>query len=414
MTWWPALNRRRDARCAAPRDARRARGWATALLALASLVALAVAGARARAGDPEMAKFLLKGAKADIAKKEYAAAYTKLLRVEQEDPSLLEAAYWVGFVFERRDDPKAALAAYRRFLAGVAARPKVATPPKDEAGLAKKAQERVDAIAVGEVERRKLDDQFIDALLVFARANVVKDPLTAAQAIQQILCLRPDHAEARKLQARLGAAGPTPAAADPSKTPPAAGASSAPASARAGASDIKAVKTWKDILSDGTFAPEEDWETRADGVLVVQHRGGHLRTPKQKLETLTTFAMETECRITEAYETHHSLGFAFAFEKINDVRKFYVLHLEGESLILSFQDGDASGDAFRVELPAAESDAWRRFGVIVRGLHIDIFLDGKKVGEHDDARRKSLVGEPAILVVDCRGEIRTLRLGTPP
>lgn len=398
--------------CPAP-PARGRRPCATLLLAVLAVLAVLAGGAlastSARAGDPEMARFLLKGAKADVAKKAFDAAFTKLQRAEAEDPTLLETVYWLAFVYERRDDPKAAVAAYRRFVAGMASR-KAGATSRDEAALVKKATERVNALAAGEGERRKLDDAFVEALLGFARGNLTKDPVTAAEALQHVVDLRPDHVEAKKLLARLGVSAkpppPASAPADRERAP-------TPAPAAAGASDLRAVRVWKDLLKDGIFKPNDDWVMGADGVLSVQHHGGMLRNPLTRFDTLPSYALEVECRVVEAFDGIHGLGFGFAFEKV-DVRKFYALFVSGGDLQLIWVVGDETAEVLKTRLPAVGAEGWRRIGVVVHGVRIEVFVDGERIAQHEDSRRTSLVGEPTIFVQNCRGDIRSFRLGTPP
>ncbi|MFO0934205.1 MAG: tetratricopeptide repeat protein [Planctomycetota bacterium] len=358
-----------------------------------------------------MARFLLKGAKADIAKKSYDAAFTKLQRAETEDPSLAEAAYWLGIVLEARDDPKGALAAYRRFVAATAAKGKNAAS-KDEVALAKRASDRIDAIAAGEVERRKLDDAFVEAALTFARSSLTKDPILAAVALRHVVDLRPEHAEARKLLARLGApAVKAPAASSSAPSAPGGpGAMTAPVPTVA---NLRAIRAWKDLLKDGVFTTNDDWVFGSDGVLSVQHHGGMLRNPASRLDTLPSYALEVECRVVEAFQGIHGLGFGFAFQE-DGGRRFYALFVSGNDVNLIWSEGNEDGTVLKSRLPDVGAGGWFRLGVLVRGLTIQVFVNDERIGQHEDTRRKSLVGEPTIFVQNCRGDIRNFRLGTPP
>ncbi len=68
----------------------------------------------ALAGDPDLAKFLLKGGKDDLGKKLYDQALTKFERSEREDPALLESVYYQALVRERKTDCRGAVQTYRR------------------------------------------------------------------------------------------------------------------------------------------------------------------------------------------------------------------------------------------------------------------------------------------------------------
>jgi hypothetical protein len=93
-----------------------------------------------------------------------------------------------------------------------------ATPTKDEAGLIKKARERIDALDAASAEYRKLDDGFVASVMDFARANLVKDPAIAAEALKAVLAVHPDHQDAKSLLAKLPAAARGPEAAPAAPT----------------------------------------------------------------------------------------------------------------------------------------------------------------------------------------------------
>lgn len=404
------------ARPASPAAGRRPRDRVRGLVVGTMLALLAAAaGSPARAGDREMAQFLLKGAKADLGKQQYDAAFTKLSRAEQEDPGLVETIYWIGQVHERRDETKAAIAAYRRFAAAVTAKAKTGLPTKEELGLVKKAQERIVALATGDSERKKLDDGFADSLLAFARTWVSKDPGTAGSALRALLKLRPNHAEAQKLLTQVGTAAgegaaPESAAADPAAEagPPAPPSGDAPTA-------LAAVTAWKDLLRGDVFrfAAAEGWERRPDGIIATEQHDPVALTPANRMKTMDTYALEVECRVVEPFAERHSLGLAFAIEK-TDALRLYSLSIEGGTAILERQDGGERSSPLHATFAEQGTDGWHRLAVVVRGLDIQVFADGKLVGEHRETTRASLIGQPAFFAHKCKGEFRSFRLGTPP
>ena len=86
------------------------------------LAAGVIGGGRAEAADPGLAKFLLKGGKDDLGRKQNDAAFSKFSRAEQEDPTLIEAVFWQATALDRKSELKGAVAAYRRFVAAVEAK----------------------------------------------------------------------------------------------------------------------------------------------------------------------------------------------------------------------------------------------------------------------------------------------------
>jgi tetratricopeptide (TPR) repeat protein len=108
------------------------------------------------AGDAVVARTLLQNGKKAVTYRKYDEAVTLLRKALVEDPDLAEAAYWIGVALDRSKDDLGALAAYRDFLAILDRKGAAATP--EEKKLRGTAQRRVDALAAGEKEFRKLED----------------------------------------------------------------------------------------------------------------------------------------------------------------------------------------------------------------------------------------------------------------
>ena len=356
----------------------------------------------ALAGDPDLAKFLLKGGKDDLGKKLYDQALTKFERSEREDPALLESVYYQALVRERKTDVRGAVQTYRRFLVAVVAHAQGGTVPKDVAALAKLAQGRVDVLAAGSAERRKLDAAFVEELMAFARANFVKDPTIAAEALRILLGTRPDHAEAKRLLAQIQPSSPPPApdkgAGDPAGPGPATAPGAAPEDA------FKAVKSWSDHLEAKTLGENDGWTYETDA-LVIDKEGGTV-TPSPG-ELGARYALEMECRLVAGHGEDPFVGFVFALKEGD----FYALFLTGSEAVLHRMRAGGGADVSRVDLSPSGTGTWHRIGVVVRAKDIEFWLDGKKRADHVAVGRMNLTGNFGVWQQNSKAEIRLLRSG---
>ena len=163
-----------------------------------------------RGGDPDLAKFMLKGGKEDFAKRRYSEALVKFEKARTEDPGLIEATYWAATALEAKKDLLEAMARYRDFRESFEAKKRTSRVSTDEVSLASKAQARIDALAGGELELKRLREAFAVDVLSFVRANFARDIVMARRALKMLLDEQPESAEAKALLAKL----------DPSQPPP--------------------------------------------------------------------------------------------------------------------------------------------------------------------------------------------------
>lgn len=397
--------------------ARRIFAGIVAVLALACLpVSGPIGGRIAVAGDAGLAKFLLKGGKDDLGKKQYDAAFSKFARAEQEDPSLLEAVFWQGLALDRKPDVKAAVAAYRRFAAAVDAKVRSASATRDESALLRTAQDRIAVLATGEVERRKLDDAFVEALLNFAKSNAAKDPVTTIKALRLLTSARPDHAAARQMLEKLGVAVEPPAGGAPASAPPPRGEfGSAIAPVPKPAAPIGPfllVKNWTDHVTAQTFGNNGGWRYDVDRITIDDRSTGMIRAPSE-VKLGTRYAVEFDCRMLEAYGPKPLVGFVFGFQP-KPVRHLYTWFETTGAAILHRGAGEEVADIARVEFETNDAAAWHRLGVVVRGRTIEYWLDGRKRGEHEIREGEDASGELGVFHQSCRAEIRLYRSGALP
>lgn len=342
----------------------------------------------ARAGDATVARTLFDSAKKAFNGRRYDEAVILYRKAFDEDPTLIEAVYWIGLSQDRRKDDAAALAAYREFLnlcdaagSGLDGEPKK---------LRATAEKRVDALAVGEKEFRKLEDRAVADLLDFANAHFVRDPAIAREAVERILAWRPDDGTAQALFEKLGGAPRNrPAAGDAGATGP-----------------FATVKVWRDLLAD--HAIKTDAITYEGDVMVLDTKGGSKITPSRPIPLGGVYCYEVDLRIAEAYEGAWLTGLTFGETKSG----FYSAFLQKAQVVLiDAAEGRGNRELAVKPLPLIETGSWHRLGVVVRGTSVEVWLDGKAVIDERIKDREDLKGDIGVFQQGCRTERRVFRAG---
>jgi tetratricopeptide (TPR) repeat protein len=358
---------------------------------LAALLALvgSPSAPRSDAGDANLAKFLLDAGKKALEKKQYDDALVKLQRAVAEDATLAEAHYWIGVVQEKKNDVKAAVAAYRAFRDACGQLDGAGTLSAAATTLLKKAAARLSTLAAAETELAKLNADFADRAIAYGKTNFLRDPQLAERAAQAILVVQPDHDEARKLLERLGGTAP------PAKPQDAL---------------YRGVKEWRDFIKTSFLGRNADW-TYEDALLTIDRKGGHFTWPHVAFTSPKSFVFEIEARIMEEYPTKWCLGLAFD-EGVRHQNCTAVHYSKSEVILWTLEDGNRASDLAKVTIEPLEPETWHRLLVSISGNRVQAYFDGKQVIEHELSEREDLVGGVGLFHQDCRSEIRVLRLGT--
>ncbi|MCE9634279.1 MAG: hypothetical protein K8T90_01125 [Planctomycetes bacterium] len=377
-----------------------AAAWLAVAVGIAALAGLAATAAVApdAAADAKVAETLFKSGKQAYSKGDYAGAITYFQKAIEEDTTLLEASWWCAAAQEKLGDKGAALTTYREFLALVSGKP---AATKEELRLKALAEKSVESLAAGEKESKKLEDAFVGNLMQFAKDNFVRDPGVALKALAQILAVRPDHSEALKLREKLGggaADGPSGASSGGASEKGAAGPATGP---------FREVKSWKDFLEEQTI--KSNVITYDGKVMTVETKGGSLIRNDSPLDFGTSYAYEMEFRVMTTFERGWLTGLAFAYDK---EATFWSAHVMAGRVELAYMRSPSAHDIVgEFDMPPLEMESWHRFGIIVNGPAVELWLDGKKVisGRHPDG--KDLAGEIGIFHQRCRTERRVFRAG---
>src|SRR5262245_28858980 len=139
------------------------------------VLAFALGAHAAIASDPELAKLLIKQGRAALDKGQAADAVTKLRRATTEDADSVDGWYWLGQALEKQRDNVGAIDAYRSCQEAIARLREKSAATADDSAIATKATARLDVLAAGESEFRRLEAGYVGALLAVAKENSVRD-----------------------------------------------------------------------------------------------------------------------------------------------------------------------------------------------------------------------------------------------
>lgn len=369
-------------------------------MGIAALAGLAVTAAVApdAAADAKVAETLFKSGKQAYSKGDYAGAITFMQKALEEDTTMIEAWWWCAAAQEKLGDKGAALTNYREFLVSVAVKP---APTKEELRLKGLAEKSVESLAAGEKEFKKLEDGFVGDLMQFAKDNFVRDPGVALKALAHVLAVRPDHSEALKLREKLGGG-----AADGSSDANS-GTAADKGSAGTASGPFRDVKSWTNFIEAQTI--KSSVITYDGRVMIVETKGGSLIRNDSPLDFGTSYAYEMDFRVMTTFERGWLTGLAFAYDQD---AKFWSAHVMAGRVELAYMRSPSAHDIVgEFDMPPLEMESWHRFGIIVNGPAVDLWLDGKKIisARHPDG--KDLAGEIGIFHQRCRTERRVYRAG---
>ncbi len=376
----------------------RAARWVAGLAA--ALAAALAAGPRGARADPEVARFLLAEAKKAIALREHDEAVARLERARTEDPGLVEAAYLLGQVHEKRKDPGQALAAYRAFRDACREQERAGTLDKRAAAWLKKAEARIAALGRGERELEALASAFGDRVLARLRQWKESEPDLALLALEQFLRAEPGHAGAERLRGELTDGGDLalPAAAlDPRDVP------------------LRGLERWDDILRRRGI-PSGDEVSYQRGALHIEDDGGSLFWTSPRTQGPETFFYETDFRVTKELGAGWLVGLAFARDPDAEARsgasEFVAAFALKRKVVLMRAAGGRHVDVAEAAIDPIVPSTWHRLAVAVKDRKVRVFFEGRQVLNSSIPGRDGLAGEVGLFHQRCVADLRLLRLGT--
>jgi tetratricopeptide (TPR) repeat protein len=366
--------------------------WATGVL----LVLAVALGARAGiASDSELAKLLIKQGRAALDKGQATDAVTKLRRATTEDADQVDGWYWLGQALEKQRDSAEAIAAYRSCQEAITRLRAKSSATADDSAIAAKASARLDALAAGESEFRRLEEKYVGGLLVVAKENSVKDEATAKRAVALALAVAPSEPQALALAKflRMEAAAPG--------EKPAAGASADPAKPAA-------FSKWVDLIATKGFDSVEDL---GGSIAHESLDGGEINWAEPNPEITDSFCVEFEYRVLSVPPGKRvHAGFAFS----RSGRRFLAVLGRPTEVLLAKTDDDAHEDIASTTVPALKQGDWRKITLTCSAQRrLTIAADGKRLFEHDLPSDFEPTGRMGIWTQNGKVEYRVVRVGTP-
>ncbi len=356
------------------------------------LLVLGAMDLRSVQADDEVARFLLAQAKKAISARKFDEAVVKLERALEEDATILEAAYILGQVHEKKKEPGKALGAYRRFRDGCVAQGDALD--KKLARLLKRAEKRIAVLGKGEKELEALQTRFGDRVLRLARHLRETDPDLAVDALRRLVAIAPQDAAAKQLLGELTGEGST--------------------SADGGPSPIPGITAWDDLLGERAIPPGKDIQYRRS-LLTIDQPGGTIFWTDPTKRAPETYVLDLEYRFLEEHAVGYLVGFAFAQDEAvarSGGQEFVLAMAQKSSVALAQASGGRNIDLADQAVSAKPIATWRRLTVAVEGRKVRVYLDGDPVLNSTIPGRKDLQGPIGIFHQRCAVEIRTLRLGT--
>jgi hypothetical protein len=365
------------------------RGTARGIAAGIALALAAAAAGVGNAGDAEMARFLLQGARDDVAKKAYDDALVKLDKASKEDPGLIEVAYWVGQAQEGKKNSRSAIAAYRAYRAAHEAKRGDAPTSKEEDAILSKANARLAAIAPAESELERIRAGFTASLYSLAEQNFVRDPAVAKRALKTALDVDAKHAAAVRLYERLGGSLATPEVDDTGI----------------------AVKTWIDYVKGRKIKAEGIITFEGDAMILDAHVGKICQSPEEP--TGKRYVVDFEFRFLENRDPVKRTVGLIVGGSADFVLALMMDDREVELVAIATREGSTTPVGKGLLKEGFPVGAWRRIHVAVDGTRVVVRGQGQPLIEATVEDRDDLSGNLGLYVQECRAEVRRLRLGRP-
>ena len=344
-------------------------------------------------GDEEVARFLLAQAKKAISLRHHDEAIQKLLRVQEEDPKLVEALYLLGQVYEKQKEPGKALGAYRGFR-DACAKLGEALDQGDQR-LLTRALARIAVLGKGEAELDKLLDAFAKEVVKFARVYERTDTDIAVDALRRLVEARPGDKEGTALLAKLGGTDEAEAVGlDPKEVP------------------IPGITKWVDLLAKRLIPPGGKTSYKRK-VLTFDQADGSVFWTDPDLRAPEVFVYDMEFRFLKEHAQGYLIGPVFGRdEKLRGDNEFVTAFAQKTLVTMTHASGGKNIDIAQTAVSPILEDAWHRITVAVEGRKVQVYFDGKRVLSSSVPGRKSLAGTIGVFHQRCVAEVRSLRLGT--
>jgi hypothetical protein len=369
-------------------DRSRGSRWRIARVAAwLACASLSLSASVAAGGDADLGKFLLKAGRSALDKNQYEDAVTKLEEARRKDTALIEATYWAAVAYEKKGDTSVAVQRYRDFLLELAAKTRSGGASREETQLAKKVENKLDALDGPSRDLERLQGTFVEQAMAFAKGQQTKDPEIAALAARYVLAIRPAHEEALRLS---GPGGARPAGS-------------------ASVDEYEGIRVWKDLIGGRSLGENEGWVYASDH-LVIDRQAGGIALPSSALDSGDRWAYETEIRILE---THPGPPWMVGLVFGNAGGESFMAMVGASIVVLNHSFRGTDQDIAKIDLEPISMDVPHRLAVIAKDNLVEIRLDGKMQIQKPILDHGPLKGNYGIFVQSCKVDVRRLRMGKP-
>lgn len=357
-------------------------------LVVGAVIALALASTvgPVRAGDPEVAAFLVEKAEKALRAKDYESAAADFQRARREHGPLPEAAYGLGQALEELERESEAIAAYRRCVAEV--------EDMEDASFTQRRAARRASSAIRRLRRRygELDRataSFLKDLVAFARERKDDDPRWAKKACETVLRLDPSHREARRILDGLAAPEPKPEPETESK--PAAG--------------------WGAPLVEADDLPGWDpgirppWTCR-DRLVTVDAEGQQGKINwMDRVSMQGRFEVRAQVRVVRDGGVKRAYGFFLGDGK----DRWHGVLIEDDDSLVLVEVAPGGSALLKDAAPRGFTPSkWHAFRLVVDRGDLSVYLDDVRVLRHTDDNPRAFGGKFGLFAQNGRFEFKNL------
>lgn len=342
--------------------------------------------------DEDAFRSLMKLGRAALEKGKADEAATKFRSATSEDKDAPDAWAWLGQALEKMGDKSGAIAAYRTAMSTMNERQRAGAASVELRDTVKRAIVRLETLAPGEIDLRRIQEVHVAELLAIARTAGEKDPATAKRCLEATLAISPADPAVRTLAETLGVAARGSAVPEGAKAP-----------------DGK-IAQWDDLIA--RKALESPRATYDESVVTYEIRDkGEVVWANPSPEVAQRFALDVELRVLDRTANNAHAGWSFS----RSGEHFFAVFLTATEVVLA-ECADGKTD-YLAHVSAAEpkgKPTWRHVTVQVDGpKRITVSVDGKSLIVHKMTTDLEPGGQIGVWTQSCKVEYRKLRVGVP-
>lgn len=361
--------------------------FATALLLLGAGL-----GPRPLPADEDSYRALMKLGRAALEKGKADDAAAKFRSATSEDKDAPDAWAWLGQALEKTGDKTGAVTAYRSSVLTMKERERAGAASLELRDTVKRSVVRLEALAPGETELRRVMEIHVAELLTLARSAGAKDPATAKRCVEAALEIAPADPAVHALAESMGIVARGAGIPEGEKAP-----------------DGKASR-WDDLIARKALdSPRATYDA---AIVTYEIRDkGEVVWAKPSSEVTQRFALELELRVVERTANNAHAGWAFC----RTGEHFFAAFLTATEVVLAECTGGQTSYLEHVSAPEPKGKpTWRRVTVSVEGpRRITVAVDGKLLVIHKMTDDLEPGGEIGVWTQSCKVEYRKLRVGVP-